>query len=863
MRKQLSLIFFVFYGVTFSQNLEHAIYTATETFNSDSNTTSYNLLEKQEAVFKEQLKTKDEQLAFVFLLCNKGYYLRHKVANKAILVYEDAWNRFSKYNLSTLSDYDIIENCLKPLGNLYIKTSDFTNAESTIKQYIYLAKQSNNKTQEIAGAINLSILYQTLGKHNSVLQIIETTLKKAIPNTSQKQKLLSIKNTSLIALGKIETVTSINDSLGLNAYNSEFDNYLLNLKKGNYKKALFHFNQYKKLLKKAYSLRDTAKVLVQEAQLFYLLEQPNKAIKSLYEATKVLLPNYNSNVLPKKEDLYAENTFIDIFDLLAELQPNTEKKLHCYDLSFYVSTLLTENLTSQESKLSNLTNNRIRSEKSIETCFNAFKNTKDNTLIIKAFYYAEKHKSSVLRDMSLKKSLFEQFPNDTLLQKEKQLLQRQEQITNKLISQQLYNTQNASTSNELYKSLSIVSIQLKQIKQEIDSIYPNALNYDFTFEALQQKLATDNAVLVEYFYGKHAIYQFLVSNEKLSLFKIDLTEENSNNIKTFIHQFDNASVINNNIKRFTNNAFNTFKTLNFDKASSYKNILIIPDGLLNFIPFEALLTNETTAISYSKMPFVVRQHRIAYNYNVQFYLKQNNPIKGLSVLGVFPVFENTNQTLTYSIGEANAIKKEMNATLLMQDQATKFNFIKNVSKFDVLHLSTHATSGTLTEPAHIEFYDSTMYLNELYSLNINNELVVLSACETGVGRLQKGEGALSIARGFQYAGAKRMLFSLWQINDLSTSQIMQLFYKEYSNNNSGVNANHYSKVYYLNNETINNIKKSPYYWSAFVYYGNFSSLKETTFSYIYTYLFVAIVIIVLLLIYKINSNAKRPKRVSS
>ncbi|NOY48746.1 MAG: CHAT domain-containing protein [Chlorobi bacterium] len=863
MRKQLSLIFFVLYGVAFSQNLEDEIYVATETFNNNSNTTAYNLLEKQEAIFKDQLQTKDEQLAFVFLLCNKGYYLKNKAPNKAISSYENAWNRFSKHNLSVLSDYDIIENCLKPLGNLYIKTGDFTNAESTIKQYLYLAKQSNNKTQEIAGAINLSILYQTLGKHNSVIQIIENVLKNTIPNANQKQKILSIRNASLIALDKIESVTSLNGTIGSTSYNSEFDNYLLNLKKGDYKKALLHFNNYKKLPKKDYSLRDAAKVLVQEAQLHYLLEQPNKTINNLHEATKVLLPNYNSNALPKKEELYPENTFIDIFDLLAELQPNVEKKLHYYDLSFYVSVLLTENLTSQESKLNNITNNRIRSEKSIETCFNAFKNTKDSTLIIKAFYYAEKHKSSVLRDMSLKKLLFEQFPNDSLLQEQKQLLQKQEQITNQLINQQLFNTQNASTNNELYKSLSTVSIQLKQLKQEIATKYPNALNYDFTFEALQQKLATDNAVLVEYFYGKHAIYQFLVSNETLSFFKIDLTKENSNNIKTFIHQFDNASVINNNIKNFTQNAFSTFKTLNFSKTHSYKNILIVPDGLLNFIPFEALLATKTSTTSYSKMPFVVTKHRIAYNYSVQFYLKQNNPIKGLSVLGVFPVFENTNQTLTYSINEANAIKKEMNATLLMQDQATKSNFIKNASKFDILHLSTHATSGTLTKPARIEFYDSTMYLNELYSLNINNELVVLSACETGVGRLQKGEGALSIARGFQYAGAKRMLFSLWQINDLSTSQIMQLFYKDYSTNNSGVDANHNSKINYLKNEAINNIKKSPYYWSAFVYYGDFSSISETPFLDIYTYLFVAIVIIVLLLIYKINSNAKSPKRFSS
>jgi len=855
MKKIVVLLFLLQSNFMFSQNLEEAIYTATETFNSNPNTTAYILLEKQKNLFKNQLKTKDDQLAFVFLLCNKGYYLRHSAANKAIITYEEAWSRFSKHKLSALSNYDIIENCLKPLGNLYIKTSDYTNAESTIKQYIYLAKQSKNATQEIAGIINLSILYQNLSKHLSVIQLIEKTLKIKTPKPVQKQKLLSIKNTSLIAIGKIKTATITKDIIGSTSYNSEFNSYFLLLKEGDYKNALLHFNNYKKLLQKDYSLRFAAKLLVQEAQLYYLLEQPDRTIKNLFDATKILLPNYNSNELPKKEDLYAENTFIDIFDLLAELQLNAKKKLHCYDLSFYVSSLLLKNLTSQESKLGNLTNNRNRSEKSIETCFNAFKKTQDSTLIMKALLYAERHKSSVLRDMSLKKTLFQKFTKDTLLQKEKLLIQQQEQITNQLINQQLYSTQNIATNNELYKTLSTVSMQLKQIKQKVVAKYPNALNFNFTIETLQQKLTTDNAVLVEYFYGRHALYQFVISKDNLSFYKIDLSEENRNNIKTFIRQFDNASVINNNVNRFTQNAFNTFKTLNFGITSSSKNILIIPDGLLNFIPFEALLTTETTTASYSKMPFVVTKHHLVYNSSIQMYLKQNKPIKSSSVLGVFPVFENSNQPLPYSVNEAKAIKKEMNVRLLMKDQATKSNFIKNASEFDILHLSTHATSGTLTEPARIEFYDTTMFLNELYSLTINNELVVLSACETGVGRLQKGEGALSIARGFQYAGAKRILFSLWQINDLSTSQIMQSFYKNYSTNNSGFIANQNSKINYLKNDAISNIKKSPYYWSTFVFYGDFSSIPQYRFLNIYTYIF--IVIILILLVYKTIRSSKK------
>ena len=155
--------------------------------------------------------------------------------------------------------------------------------------------------------------------------------------------------------------------------------------------------------------------------------------------------------------------------------------------------------------------------------------------------------------------------------------------------------------------------------------------------------------------------------------------------------------------------------------------------------------------------------------------KKNNR----EVLGVFPVFENRNQALTYSIDEANAIKQFSKSRLLMHSEATKDAFLEAASRYDVLHLSTHATGGDFINPARIAFYDEPMLVNELYSMDIHPELVVLSACETGIGKLQKGEGAMSIARGFQYAGANNILFSLWQINDASTATLMSLFYKSF------------------------------------------------------------------------------------
>ncbi len=843
------LILFLCYGFVSSQNLEEAIYSATENFNIAPNITSLFELEKQEARFKTQLTTNEQQLAFVFLLCNKAYYLKGQSPPKAITTYQAAWDRYTKQQLSNLSNYDMIEFCLKPLGNLYTKTRDYSNAESIIKQYIYLAEKSNSIGHKIAGSINLAILYHTIGDHPSVIKITDLSLKTPHLNPDQKQKLLSIRARSLIALGKNTAASFSSD------YNTYYSNYERELSQGNYKKALSFFNKAKEKLQKEQSLRETSKSLLYEAQLHFLLEQPSQAIKNLHQATKILLPTFKGDGLPKKENLYPENTFIDIFELLAELQDQPEKKLQCYDLSFYVSELLSEQVHTQETKLLNLTNNRKRSEKCLELCFSAFAKSQNNMYLDNAFHYAEQHKASVLKDRRLIKSLFDKFPNDTLLQKEQQLIQKQEQITNRLIN----HTKNDSIYNSLYKELSDVNLTLKRTKKTLLEVYPKAHDNRFSIAELKQKLTNDNAVLVEYFYGNRNIFQFIISENKLSFNKIPLNETNLENINSFIHQFDNASIINNNITGFTTSAFNAYNTLNLSETSTHKNLVIIPDGLLNFISFEALLTHETTHTNYSKMPFMVSSHQMAYNSSVQFYLKQFISKKSNSLLGVFPVFENSNQALNYSIQEAEGIDKEMNATLLMQDQATASNVINNVSKFNILHLSTHATSGTFTTPASVSFYDKSMPLNELYSLNLNNELVVLSACETGVGRLQKGEGALSIARGFQYAGAKRLLFSLWRINDLSTSQIMHSFYKSYSKTNSGVISNQHSKLAYLNNDAISNIKKSPYYWSAFIYYGDFSEPSISTFPFLTLLSLLIITLIVLLLTYKIKRNAKISK----
>ncbi|WP_282133911.1 CHAT domain-containing protein [Seonamhaeicola maritimus] len=840
--KKLLFLFILIHGFCFSQDLEESIYVAAETFMAQPSEATFQTLAKQEAQFKSQVKTKDEQLALVFLQSHKGHYLdTHSRLKDAIITYEDAVKRFNDYELSKLSDFDIIESCLIPLGNLYTKTNDYTNAESTIKQYSYLAKKNNKPQHEISGAINLAQLYYAIGRHETAIKLTSSFINYPNITSSQKQNLININAESQIALEIIPT--SLDNK----------QNYKMAIQEGQYEKALTLFQKFKKkrLAIESLQKREIAQVYIEEAQIYLLNKNSNKALQSLQTALKTLIPNANFNNLPIKEQLYAENKFIDIFDLYSEIETNSDLALKSYDLSFYVSDLLKDTWTSQETIIYNQSNYRKRSEKCIAILYSAFQKTKDTTYILKAFEYSEYSKVFTLKEMFQKKQRLQKHPTDSLLIQEFNLLKDQEHITSKLVLEQL-DKNRASQITTLSKQLSDISLKIKSLKNAISDKYPGLENL-ISIKNLQNKLHEDNAVLVEYFYGKHAIYQFIISNSNIELNKIDNTDKTEKSIVDFISLFDNVSIINNDISNFSSQAFKLYKLLNFDAVSSFNKIIIIPDWWLNFIPFETLLKEETNTTAFSKMPFIVKSQNIIYNSSAYFYTTDNNSKSNNNLLGFFPVFKNSNKTLTYSIDEANAIKKEMASKMLMNKEATKANFLKNASNYGMLHLSTHSSHGVSGKPANIDFYDETLYLNELYSLNLNPNLVVLSACETGKGKLYKAEDAMSIARGFQYSGARNLLFSLWQINDLSTSKIMQSFYENYSDTQSAHYSNQLSKLAYLENESISNTKKSPYYWGAFVYYGELT--KPITSSYLFYVIISALIILIIVLL---RTKFKKP-----
>jgi CHAT domain-containing protein len=160
-----------------------------------------------------------------------------------------------------------------------------------------------------------------------------------------------------------------------------------------------------------------------------------------------------------------------------------------------------------------------------------------------------------------------------------------------------------------------------------------------------------------------------------------------------------------------------------------------------------------------------------------------------------------------------------------QQQASWRNFVAQAPGFSILHLATHASADSLGGAAGIEFYERRAFLPDIYALNLQADLVCLSACESGLGELQQGEGLMSLARAFAYAGARGLVATLWSVNEASSSVLFQSFYQELRAGKSKVEALHQAKLDYLNHSDIPAFQKTPYYWAALTYVGEDGAVR--------------------------------------
>ena len=453
-----------------------------------------------------------------------------------------------------------------------------------------------------------------------------------------------------------------------------------------------------------------------------------------------------------------------------------------------------------------------------------------NKLYLKAaFDFSEKGKVGVLSD-ALSEANAKSFSGipDSLLEKERQLridlanydtqIQKENEKKESIDSTKLLRLENSFfTFHREYEAL-ISNLE----NNYYDYYHLKYLNVNYSVKEISEELGNNSAIL-EYVLSDSLLYIFSLTKENLSLKKIDLEHSLREDVMLF-----RSSLYNLDFETYTKTAFKLYSLLIMPAESELKNIeklYIIPDGILNYLPFESLLTNKpNTDHNFAEMNYLINRYEISYQFAASMLLNANHDkSEGFETFAGFaPVFADDFETKTkiasivdttitisslravnvtgkkysslpeteFEVSEISKLFLEQNISsrTFLHSQANEWKFKSNmVTNYSIVHIASHGfinenkpkLSGILFWVDSVETgEDGVLYSSEIYNLNLNADLLVLSACETGLGKIARGEGIIGLTRGFLYSGAKNIIVSLWQVADKSTSDLMIKFYTE-------------------------------------------------------------------------------------
>jgi CHAT domain-containing protein len=409
------------------------------------------------------------------------------------------------------------------------------------------------------------------------------------------------------------------------------------------------------------------------------------------------------------------------------------------------------------------------------------------------------------------------------------------------------------------------------LKLDIEHNYANyyELKYNpkfITLKEVQEKLAYKDA-LIEYVLSDSLLITYVIDRKGIHVFSQEIGPEFANECLEYYMILRNQNFsggVHENYRRFVNLGYKFYKIL-VEPCLAYtdrKNFTIIPDGAITYIPFEGLLTSETETeyINYLDLPYLIRDYSVGYSHSSTLLfdkrLKSKSPKD--EVLAFAPNYENPldnidtsqfrqmNENSEYlfplvgTIKEVQSINETVPSKVFINEQATEANFKKYASDYNILHLAMHtimkddAPLYSMLAFTNAETRDTTednrLYAYEIYNLKLNAQMTVLSSCNSGFGKMQKGEGMMSLARGFIYAGCPSIIMTLWQVADKSSSELMTSFYKYLKRGKSKQEAMRLAKIDYL--ETADDLTSNPYFWSGFVVLGDGSPIyRKSGFAY--------------------------------
>lgn len=490
---------------------------------------------------------------------------------------------------------------------------------------------------------------------------------------------------------------------------------------------------------------------------------------------------------------------------------------------------------SQESKLYLQNESAAYYESAIRTAKQLYDLTCDEQYLHTALFFSEKSKAAVLLDELQQREAAGKSSLPPALVERNRQFRIDLNFYQKLLDLEKKKPSPDKVKTETWESkLFNLHREQERLTDSLKQLFPDYFNMieskPISTTEIQQELQKSGSTLIEYFFGQETAFAFKLTGKSIELVELSQVSE----IECWTNQLLAARKLQNSheIRDYTEAAVALHGILLLPlKLSSGDRLVIVPDGPLSYLPFEALLLKTPSNLDVKNWPYLFREHPISYGWSATLFFRKQAEKKGsLMMLGIAPIFEGTQKHLKYSDNEMESIIKYGGKVVIGNNASSKW-VLENASKYDVLHLSTHATSqdSLLGKPA-FEMADEPLYFSDLQTLQLNAKMVVLSACETSTGTQRKGEGVMSLARGFAYAGVPSIIATLWAVNEKATADILSDYYRNLEKGQTKDSAIENAKIEYL--QTCSDHKAAPYYWAAITLVGNPEAINiERPFNY--------------------------------
>ncbi|MGL5060525.1 MAG: CHAT domain-containing tetratricopeptide repeat protein [Microcoleus sp.] len=446
---------------------------------------------------------------------------------------------------------------------------------------------------------------------------------------------------------------------------------------------------------------------------------------------------------------------------------------------------------------------------------------------------------------------------------------------------------NPNKIDEIDKQRLALLQQYQQIQTSIRTASPRyaALTQPqpLTLPEIQQQILDDNTILLQYSLGENRSYLWVVTSTEIASYELPKQAD----IETAARDFLDATT-NHTLRDFPKKvaeASSNLSQLILQPVAAQlgnKRLLIVPDGILHYTPFAALTIPQTDGQNTNN--FLITQHEIitlpsASTLGIlrQNYADRKPPDRTLAILAD-PVFspdddrlkgkltpETTEKLQSNNLGLSRSLRTSDLAwpprrlpftrqetqkilgkldALTAASSSNKLDFAASrtattdgsLANYQIVHLATHGIANSQNPELSgilMSMVDETgnvvngfLRLNDIFNLKLAADLVVLSACQTGLGQNIQGEGIVGLTRGFMYAGAQRVAVSLWNVDDEGTSVLMEKFYQKMLQEKlAPAAALRAAQLEMMREEKW----QSPYYWAAFMLQGEWKGILDLRF----------------------------------